>query len=299
MRYLVIANPATRRSSPRIVERLKLACPPDIELDVHTTLGPRLARVLVEQHLPGVSAVVVIGGDGTVGEVASVLVGTDVPLAIIPAGSTNIIAQELGIPTNVRSAVRFVFSPWTARKIDVGRVGEHYFLHMAGAGVDSRMFTLANPRMKRLIGWLAYLPAGGKALFEAPARFTLEIDGQTKSVVSPLVLIANGGSVISPRLKLMQRLQADDGVLDVLIFRATSVRPAMMTLLDMFRRRLDRSIHVEHHAARTLTLSSDPPLPVELDGDVVTTTPVTIEIRPSALYVIAPVIQPSRKSRRR
>ena len=297
MRYLVIVNPATRRSPARIIARLQAACPPGITLDIRTTVSPRTARGLAKQHLAGASAVIVVGGDGTVSEVASLLVGTGVPLAIIPAGSTNIVAQELGIPTSVRRAVALIFQPWHVRLVDVGRVGELCFLHMAGAGVDSRMFALANPRMKRLIGWLAYVPAGGKALLDAPSTFTVEIDGDSRTIVSPLILIANGGSIISPRLKLMPRLLTDDGWLDVMIFRATSARPVARTVLDMVLRRLDSSRQVEHQRARVVRLSSDPPLPVQLDGDVVTTTPITIEIEPSSLRVIVPPRTRSRHDR--
>lgn len=288
VRYLVIVNPATRREPSRILTRLRQFCPDGIELDIHVTDGPRTARALAQQHLAGATAVIAVGGDGTVGEVASVIIGTDVPLGIIPAGSTNIIAQEMGIPMRTRRAVQLVFEPWHLRTVDVGRVGEHCFLHMAGAGVDSRMFALASPAMKRRAGWLAYIPAGGRALLETPALFTVEMDGQSRHLVAPLVLIANGGSVITPWLKLMPDLRADDGWLDVLIFSATSVRPILRTVLDTLTRRLDASRHVEHHRARVITLASEPPLPVQLDGDVVTMTPVTIEILPASLRVIAP-----------
>lgn len=288
MRYLVIVNPATRRPPPRVLDSLRTACPPDVELDIHTTTGPRTAADLTKSHLSGVSAVVVVGGDGTVGEVASVIVGTQIPLAIIPAGSTNIVAQEFGIPTNIERAVALIFQPWQLRTVDVGRVGENCFLHMAGAGVDSRMFSLADPRIKRWVGWVAYVPAGGRALLEAPAKFDLEIDGQHQHVVSPLVLIANGGSIITPNFQLMPRLSADDGWLDVLVFRATSVRPLLRTLVDLGIRRLDTSRHVYHQRAKVVRIASDPPLPVQLDGDIVGTTPVTIQVLPAALHVIAP-----------
>ncbi len=294
MRYLVIVNPATRRPPRRILKSLSAACPPGITLDVHVTTGPRTAGALARQHLGGVNAVIVVGGDGTVGEVASVVMGTEVPLGIIPAGSTNIVAQELGIPMNVRRAINVIFTPWHPRVVDVGMVGQHCFLHMAGAGVDSRMFSFADPRLKRWFGWMAYVPAGGRALLEAPATFDLEIDGQHQRVVSPLVLIANGGSIITPRIKLMPRLSADDGWLDVLIFRATSVRPLMRTLLDMGIRRLDTSAHVEHRRAKVVKISSVPGLPVQLDGDIVTTTPFTVEIAASSLSVIAPLKTHSR-----
>ncbi|HEV2108574.1 MAG TPA: diacylglycerol kinase family protein [Thermomicrobiales bacterium] len=287
-RLLVIVNPATRRSADAILSVLRRHCPGDVVLDVFVTPAPLTALELTRSHLSGADVVVAVGGDGTVGEVASALVGTGIPLAIIPAGSTNIIAQELGIPRHPGRAARLLFGSHRTRHIDVGRAGSRCFLHMAGAGLDSRMFALANPGLKRRFGWLAYIPAGGRALFQEPVRFTLEIDGETIVVIARLVLIANGGSVISPRLRLMSRLRTDDGWLDVLIFSATSALPMARTLARMVTRRLDRSPYVLHRPARIVRLGSDPPIPVQLDGDVATTTPVTFEILPAALRVIVP-----------
>jgi diacylglycerol kinase (ATP) len=288
-RLLVVVNPATRRSARTIIAMLERLCPVDVLLDILVTPGPLTALDMTRSKLSGASGVVAVGGDGTVGEVASALVGTDVPLGIIPAGSTNIIAGELGIPRDPMRAIHLLFGAHETRHIDVVRGGERCFIHMAGAGIDSRMFALANPTAKRRFGWLAYIPAAGRAVFHPPARFTLDIDGDRQVIEAPLVLIANGGSIITPRFRLMPSLRADDGMLDVLIFNTTTVGGVAKILGSMLTRRSHLSRYVIHRSGRTVVLQSDPPLPVQLDGDVAASTPVTFEVLPAALRVIVPI----------
>lgn len=287
-RLLVVVNPATRRSASMIIALLERLCPADVALDILVTPGPLTALGITRSNLAGRSGVVAVGGDGTVGEVATALVGTDVPLGIIPAGSTNIIARELGIPGDPKRAARLLFGTHRTRHVDVVRGGQRCFIHMAGAGIDSRMFALANPRAKRRFGWLAYIPAAGRAVFHAPARFTLDIDGDRHVIDAPWVLIANGGSIITPRFRLMPSLRTDDGMLDVLIFNTTTLGGAARVVRSMLTRRLHLSPYVIHRTGRTVVLQSEPSLPVQLDGDVAATTPVTFEVLPGALRVIVP-----------
>ncbi|MDP9470089.1 MAG: hypothetical protein M3Q71_05390 [Chloroflexota bacterium] len=287
-RIVAIVNPATRRNAHRIIENLWQEAPTGVELDIRLTPAARSATDLTREVLPGTDMVVAIGGDGTVGEVATALRGTGVPLGIVPAGSTNIVARDLGIPRAPAAAIAVLFGAHRRIPLDVGLCGEHAFLHMAGAGLDSRLFGAANPGLKRRIGWLAYLPPGGRELLRPPARFEVSTDDEVHEVTSPLVLVANGGSIITPRLTLYPGFRKDDGYLDVLIFTASNPIRVVRTLGRLATRHLDCSPFVLHRRARRVTLSADPPLPVQLDGDVVTRTPVSFTLDPMALVVIVP-----------
>jgi diacylglycerol kinase family enzyme len=116
----------------------------------------------------GAAMTVAVGGDGTVAAVATALYGMGLPLGIIPAGSTNLTARELGIPTDPAATVALLFGPQRHVRLDVGLCGNLCFLHMAGAGLVSRMFAAANPARKRQIGWLAYVPPALHALPPSP-----------------------------------------------------------------------------------------------------------------------------------
>ncbi len=286
---VVIANPATRRGPTRLIGAIQASAPPEVEFDIRLTSWPGEGVVLARDAGSVADVVVAVGGDGTVADVATGLRGTGIPLAIVPGGSTNITARELGIPTDPRSAAALIFGRHRLAALDVGRCGDRSFLHMAGAGLDSRFFERTDPALKRRVGWLAYLPAAALALRTPPSRFTIDVDGWTMTVVSHLVLVANGGSIINPRLRLLPAIRSDDGWLDVLIFTATGRRPIARTLGRLASRTLRRSPFIVSIRARRVALDADPALAVQLDGDVVSRTPVTFEIEPAALDVIAPL----------
>ena len=286
-----MVNPATRRNAATIVALLQRSTPTRIDLDVRLTTAAGEAIDLARAAAPDADLVVAVGGDGTVADVATALHGTGVPLGIIPAGSTNIVARELGIPTNAGAAITLLLGPHRRRTIDLGVCGERRFLHMAGAGLDSRLFAAANPALKRRVGWLAYLPPAVRGLRLPPARFTIRADEVTTEVVSPLVLVANGGSIIAPGLRLYPGIRKDDGLLDVLIFTGTGPAPITRTLGRLATRGLDRSPFVLRFQAQEIELTADPALPVQLDGDVVEQTPLAFGIAPAALQVVVPVVR--------
>jgi diacylglycerol kinase family enzyme len=297
-RIVVIVNPATRGDAASTIALLRRHAPAGVDLDVHVTPGPGTTVALTRAAVAeGARMAVAVGGDGTVAAVATALCGTGLLLGIIPAGSTNVTARELGIPTDAAAAVALLFGPQRHARLDVGQCGDLCFLHMAGAGLDSRMFAAANPARKRQIGWLAYVPPALHALPHPLARFTIVTDGGSMEVTAPLVLVANGSSIITPRLWLYPGIRTDDGWLDVLAFTPHGPVQVARTLGRLAVHGLAGSRYVTRVRARRIELASDPPLPVELDGDVVTHTPVTLTIAPAALTVITPLQKPWNRQR--
>ena len=285
---VAIANPTTRGDVAAIFTRLRTYRPTHVDLRTYLTDGPGAATDLARRFGPDADVVVAIGGDGTVSEVATAIAGTRTRIAIIPAGSTNIIARELAIPSSLDAAINLAFHGERERLLDVGRVGERMFLHMAGAGLDSHIFANADRRLKRRIGWVAYLPPGFIALRQPVAEMTLDIDGESMTVASRLVVVANGSSVVTPRLALYPDMVSDDGWLDILIFTAAHPITVARTVGGILTRRLHRSPDVIHRRGRQIIIRADPPLPVQLDGEAILTTPVTITIDPGALRVLVP-----------
>jgi diacylglycerol kinase (ATP) len=289
-RISTIVNPATHGNAAAIVQLLQRTAPAYIDLDVRLTPAAGTTTALARDALAsGAETVVAVGGDGTVAQVAAALAGTDIPLGVIPGGSTNITAREAGIPTDPRLAVELLFGAHRHVAFDIGLWGETPFLHMAGAGVDSRLFQDADPAAKRRVGWLAYVPPAVRDIRHALADFTLVVDGMTTQISALTVLVANGSSIITPRLSLYEGIRTDDGWLDVLVFTPRTPLEMLRTLGAAVAQRLARSHYVTHLRARHVEIASNPLLPVELDGDVVTQTPVTFTIKPSALKLIVPV----------
>lgn len=287
-RIAVIANPATRRNATTIVNLLRSAAPKGTVLDVRFTPGPGTATEIARNVMGGVDAVVAIGGDGTVADIATALCGSSIPIGIVPAGSTNIVARELGIPTSTVAAIDLVFTESHLSSLDVGVCGDRCFLHMAGAGLDSRMFASTSSNLKRRIGWMAYVKPAIRHLFDPAAEFTLVVDGALVHVRSPLILVANGPSIITPRLPLYPEIWTDDGLLDVLIFTPRGSVAVARTLSRLATRGLPQSPFVTRIRAREVEIRSDPPLPVQLDGDVSTLTPCSFSVKPAAVQIISP-----------
>jgi YegS/Rv2252/BmrU family lipid kinase len=285
---VVIVNPATRGNAIRLVELLRAAAPSQMVLDVHFTERPGHGSELARETRDSATTMVAIGGDGTVSEVAGALRGTGIPLGIVPGGSTNIVAQELGIPTNIRRNVEMLFGSHKIISIDVGICGDKVFLHMAGAGFDSAFFSLTDPNLKRSVGWLAYIPAAVRALTRKPFRLSIETPDRKIEVDSPLVLVANGASIINPRFRLNSLIRNDDGLLNVLVITATTPVQLARVLARLATMQLERSPYLIHLTASEVSIDADPTIDVELDGDVVERTPVMFTVDPRAVKLIVP-----------
>jgi diacylglycerol kinase family enzyme len=286
---LVVINPATRRGADQLVAAIRRHTPPGVELDVRETMRERPVADLIADRLGDASIVVACGGDGTVADVVTALSDSDVPVGIIPGGSTNVIARENRIPLQPDAAARLIFGKHRIARLDVGLSGHRRFLHMAGAGLDSRLFAATNPALKRRLGWPAYVPAAIRNLVARPVRFTITVDGMTVTLRSALVLVANGAGIVRPWLPIYPGLRRDDGLLDVIAF--TPVGPIQIgrTLLRFATRRLDRSPYVVRLQGREIALHTDPPIPYQLDGDVVGTTPATFRVIHNDARIIVPV----------
>ncbi|MBA2470039.1 MAG: NAD(+)/NADH kinase [Chloroflexia bacterium] len=288
-RAVAIVNPATRGKVSRIAELLRAAAPPDTRLDIYPTGYAGHAAELARLHAASADLLIAVGGDGTVAEVAGAARAAKIPIGIIPGGSTNITARELGIPTNTFLAARLLFEDHTIRTIDAGISGDRVFLHMAGAGMDSLLFDLANPALKRKVGWMAYLPAAFEALRRPLSSFTIRSEEMSiERVRSPLVLVANGPSIIAPVLQLDTRIRSDDGYLDVLVVTATRPAELARVLARMAMRRMSGSPFVQAFKTREVEIAAEPEIAIQLDGDVFGTTPARFTIDPGSVRIVVP-----------
>ncbi len=240
-----------------------------------------------------VDLVIAVGGDGTVAHVAAGIIGKDVDMAIIPNGSTNVVARGLGIPGDpfraARALQRDMFPQW----IDVGLSGKRVILHMAGSGIDSLMFRDARPAMKRFFAWLAYVPPALKHLGIRPWRFKLTVDGEMFETDARMVLVANGAFIINPRFEVGRDIRIDDGYLDLLVFRPPNVAASLSLAAWIALGRPHRSRYVYQTKVKSVRIDSEPPAPVEFDGDYVGVTPVDITVQPRALHIMTPIPRPS------
>ena len=284
-----IVSGANRLGAATVAAALRSGLPSGALRDVVVVSSSDEATEAARLAAKGSDVVVAIGGDGTVADVATGIHGSTAALGIVPAGSTNITARTLGIPRSAASAIGLLAGPNWRRTIDVGRSEGRSFLHIAGAGFDAALFKGADPQWKRRFGWLAYLPSAVSALRLPPSRVRIDADGTAIEADSALVLVANGGSAVTPGFRIYPGIAVDDGWLDVLVFTAVSPVEIAGTLASAGRQRLDLSPHVVRKKARQVRIEAEPNLPIQLDGDPRGSTPREFHLEPAALQVIVPV----------
>lgn len=287
-RVSAIVSAANRLGVASVSASIRGGLPAGADLDVRVVGSSDEATEAARQAAAAAGIVVAVGGDGTVADVATGIFGSSAALGIVPAGSTNITARTLGIPHRPAAAVALLAGPYKLRTIDVGRSEGRSFLHIAGAGFDAELFKAADPRWKRRVGWLAYLPPAAAALRRPASRVVVNADGVEIAAESALVLVANGGSAISPRFRIYPGIAVDDSWLDLLVFTATSPSAIASTLASAGRQRLQASPHVIGRRAKHVRIEATPALSVQLDGDPRGHTPRDFYVAPAALQVVTP-----------
>lgn len=177
----------------------------------------------------GTSVVLAAGGDGTVRAVAEALRHTGVPLAVIPSGTGNLLARNLGLALNNHIESILVAFAGADRPIDLGMAEivrmdgtreEHAFLVMAGLGLDAKMIALTNPKLKKAVGWLAYVDAIGRSLPEMkPIKLLYSLDGAPEKEASAHTVIIGNCGLLPGGFLLIPDAEPDDGLFDIAVLR--------------------------------------------------------------------------------
>ena len=257
----------------------------------HTQPDQSVTELARDAVARGYDLVVAAGGDGTVSAVANGLAGSDTPLGILPLGTANVLAGELGIPTDLDEACRLLAGTHhRVQALDALEVAGQYYFTQLGVGIDSLMIRDTQREAKRRFGRVAYVwTALTRLLGFQPRRFVVAADGQVLRVRASQVLVANSGVLGKAPLRWGPDIRPDDGRLDVCIIRARSVLDYLVLAWHVLRGQHDRSPQVRYLAAeRTIAISARHPLPVQADGEIIGQTPVEVKVAPGILRVIVP-----------
>lgn len=282
-RVLLVINPASRRGLRRRPVALQAFRRLGITVDELVTEHPGHAGDLLREGPPQVDAVFVLGGDGTVMEVATALNSTGVPIGVLPGGTGNLVAGVLGIPRSVRRAVPLLVHGHV-RRLDLGHLPDgRCFAFSAGIGIDVDMVLETSRGQKRVIGQLAYaISAARSALRARSFDVTAEVDGEVVTRRAVLAMVANSGSLFGGMLLVGPGIAPDDGKLDLCLFTPTNVREVFSVAWRVIRRDFSPHPNMRYVSGRRIKLSSDPRAAVQADGDVIGHTPLDVRVLPGA-----------------
>jgi diacylglycerol kinase (ATP) len=297
-RAAVIVNPTKFSDTATVRRQVTKAC-----LDhgwaeplwLETTADDTGHGQSVQALAAGVELVCPLGGDGTVREVAQVMVGTGVPVGLLPGGTGNLLARTLGLPIDDLGAALRVALTGSARSVDVGRVAfdvsgederprERVFLVMAGLGFDAAMMEGAPERLKARVGWLAYAVSGLRNLRGPDVRVRVTVDDHPSFRRRVRTVLVGNSGTLTGGIVLMPEASVDDGWLDAVAMSPQGV----LGWAAVAARVLTKGGHerVEHIRCRQIEVHTDRPQQAQLDGDTVgLVRAMRVRVDPGALQV--------------
>jgi YegS/Rv2252/BmrU family lipid kinase len=290
----VVINPVAGVSQAEIVrEKIQSALETrEIPLEIYeTSVKDDLKQQVHKAVKQGFELFISAGGDGTLSSVIDGLVGTEIPLVIIPTGTWNALAQALDIPLQIDNAIELLFQEHRIQIIDAMQIEQRYYVLSVSAGVGSRTMEEVKREEKRRFGRFADLRiALGNLLEFRSYRFEVKIDGHLKKFRASDLMVANSGILGLKAIQLDPGIRMDDGKLNVCRISANTINDYLKLAVSMLRgdqKYKWNVICVE--ALKEVEIRCKKRLPVQGDGDLIGHLPVTVKIRPKAVRIVTPV----------
>ncbi|MFB2836129.1 YegS/Rv2252/BmrU family lipid kinase [Floridanema evergladense] len=288
----LIFNPVCGQGDAnQILANIKSLLEPHLQLDVRLTTKEVGADVLAKEAIAqGAELIIAAGGDGTVSAAATAVVNTGIPLAVIPRGTANAFVNGLGLPNTVEKACIAILQGAT-RTIGTVDCNGKLMLLLAGIGFEADTVQSADRQRKNQFGIMAYIFAGLEQLqnlrnFQA----TLETNRETITVPAAAITVA---SIAPPTSILAQgsgEMRPDDGLFDITIVSPPTALDALTTAMELLENGLVHSssedAHIGYLRSNKVTITTDPPQQITIDGEMFGTTPVTFEVLPQSLKVV-------------
>jgi YegS/Rv2252/BmrU family lipid kinase len=269
----IIFNPNARSEKSRPLAEVLRKLAPAAELRM--TDSPGQARHMAAQAaLEGFRVVAAAGGDGTVNEVANGIAGTGATLGVLPVGTMNVFSKEHGLPERIEAAWAVVSGHQT-REIDLLSANDTYFIQLAGVGLDAQVVKETTWEAKKNLGPLSYLISAAQIATRTPPKLVVEAGGVTSE--GSFVLIGNG-RFYGAKLVLFPKARTDDGLLDVLIFKNLGYLDIARYLAGVFMGNHTGMDGVEYFQASEARVHSAAEVPVEVDGELSGSLPVTFRV---------------------
>lgn len=242
----------------------------------------------------GVDLIIAAGGDGTVRNVCEEVARTGVAVGVLPHGTGNLLARNLGIPLNTRDALDVVFGGQD-RAIDLSTIetdsgANTTFLVMAGLGMDAALMTGVNDQLKSKVGWLAYFVSGVKVARFPAMKVQISVDDEEfKRFRARTVVVGNVG-FLQGGIPLLPDAQIDDGLLDVVVIAPKRFIGWLAIIVRVVSRQKRTNERLDRLTGKKVVVKTEKPVPMQLDGDPVGEGQmITAEVQPGVLLIRVPV----------
>lgn len=288
----IILNPAARstRAAARLDQIRALEPKPELHLTHASGEATAIARRLAQE---GRRLVVAAGGDGTVNEVLQGICQVNaaqpnpsdhVALGVLPVGTMNVFALELGLPSHDLRACWQAVTAGRSQEIDLWLANTHYFVQLAGVGLDAEIIALTPWEMKKKFGPLSYAISAVKALLRNPPVLTVHLENRPPMRGS-VVLVGSGVHYGGP-FRVFREASHQDGLLDVLVFRELGYWQIVQLLRAVLVDGYEHSHDLDYLQVSEFTVTSeDRPVPFQIDGELCGTSPVVFKPAPFRLRV--------------
>lgn len=255
-----------------------------------TTGNDDLDAVIQQAQQERYTRVVAAGGDGTVSAIADALVHHPLPLGIVPLGTGNAVARELGIPLQCEAACQVVLQSHRTTHLDAMRIDDHIYLSHISLGIYAHIIARTPRQAKQRFGRFAYL---GPLLQELRALrtwpFRVTIDGKRHDLQASLLLMANMGAAGFGTLRWGPHIRPDDGVIDVCIVRLQSLTDYLRFMWHIWLGHPEQAAQITYLRAKlSIEVETPAPLPVRADGEIIGQSAVQLQVQPQAIDVIVP-----------
>src|SRR5579864_1375987 len=288
---LIILNPAARSERARRklaqVEALAKSC-----VVCATTCTGEAESMARRGVAEGFQKIVAAGGDGTINEVVNGICqsgagsATDAKLGLLPIGTMNVFATELGLPVHDLELCWNIVQSDSTRAVDLARANQKFFVQLAGVGLDAQVVKETSAQLKRNFGPLSYLISAAQIAARQPPRLFIKSE-DTSIDEGSFVLVGNGRLYGGP-FPFFKQAALDDGLLDVIVFKSLGYLEIIKYIQDVVFSDDIRVPEIEYFQTRRLRVESDQTVPVELDGELVGNCPVEFSVQNRSLKVLAP-----------
>lgn len=290
-KYLFFFNPVSGNQDPAETERTIREFCTTHKLVYHllkTKKDMNCERVVSRYINKGYNVIVAVGGDGTISDIVNAIYGTETVAGIVPTGSSNSLAREMGIPLTLPEACKLLLTPKNTYLSDVMKVKDRLFILDISVGLNALTMKTTKRSEKRMLGIFAYIKNALKNMLGfRPQYFTITVDGTAYQFRGSEVLIANGGILKNLLARVIPDASWRDRIMDIIVVKTRRFSDYLKIIwyLILNKKTHDSRVH-KLNAKKTVTVDARKKVPVQGDGEDLGYTPVTVSLIPGAIPII-------------